>query len=148
MIIITGVDTPENIDSAGKAFDMLTDALGIVRSPKPASNKCTNVDNAVEILGLEYDVERKKNVNHEVTFTVPEKKLQELKKLAQHVREKLKNPVAKPGNEIETVDIGKHKFNKQGELEFEESAALIGNASYVTCSTGTRAGVQLIRPVF
>lgn len=69
----TLVSVDDDIDDCAAAFDALSKALGLVRSPKEESNMCTKVTRDPKILGLIFCREQDCFV-----ISVPEKKLKDL----------------------------------------------------------------------
>ena len=110
-----------DVDEAAQAFDELSEALGLVRSPKEESNMKSTTHSEMKILGLIF-----KRTGRMIEISVPKEKVERILKKAEEV--------------VEAV-LAK-------DLKYTDLAKVIGDVTYVTCAKTDRAGMQLLRPVY
>lgn len=107
-------------DCAGK-FDRLSEALGLVRSPKPESNMITTKDSAPKILGVIFE-----RLSGRFVIRIPDEKLESVNLRC-----------------AEMVELALER-----DAPYKLVAKLVGDVCYILCSGADRAGIQILRPIF
>ncbi|MCX8214714.1 MAG: hypothetical protein OTJ97_09490, partial [SAR202 cluster bacterium] len=119
-------------ETADRAFLALCDACGMVMSPKPEANQSSVANDKVRLLGLNYKWNRPESGFGDVTIhvTVPEatvEKTQEAKR---------------------KILAGLNKNRKDVLVEHKDIQRLVGGGTFAACAGGTRAGAELLRPLY
>lgn len=117
----TLVSAEEDIADCAKNFDALSEALGLVRSPKEESNQVPTVSKKIKILGIYFE-----RSEEGFTLSVPAEKVVSLLEASETV---IRDTIEK-------------------KLSYKCVAKLIGDVNYVLCAGSDRAGAQILRPVF
>ncbi len=111
----------EDNDDTSDAFDLLMTGLGIVMSPKAASNQNSREKSTIEHLGLNWSFE-----GHKTSILIPEeKRLATLEMIDQLITQTDEKQVC-------------HKLLEKA----------IGNVCFIACSRHDRAGIQVLRPLY